>query len=398
MDKKWEFAKQIRNFGEPELTYFKEVLERGALSIFDNEGGYVDKFEKAFAKHTGAKKAMARCNGMAGLAEAVSVSGTGVGKEVLCDPVVHFGALAAVYFNAVPRFVDVDYETYNMDPKSLEENITDKTQAVIVTHLWGLMAEMDKIQDICRKHNLFLIEDCAHAIGSYWKGKHAGTYGKLGVFSFQEFKQLSTGDGGMTVTDDEDLAYKMSNVWAFSGESPKFMTLNFRMNELTAAVGLAQLEKVDSIIQNTYNKTLKILNDAIKDCKWLRTRNIPEDTVQSGYWFACTWEGDKYGLDYNRFKKLDADMNIGLRFGFNEVAAYEFDLFRQSTLYGHVDCPIRCPIYTQNSQYRYKRGLCPTTEELMPRLVTVNLIFLSIGEAKRIAEKLQEAIYIMEHK
>lgn len=389
------FAKKLRSYGTKEMGYLKEVLERGRLSIFYNEGGMVDRFQKAFAKYTGAKVALARNNGMGALAEAVSVSGAGVGTEVLCDPVVHFGALAALYFNSVPRFVDVDPDTYLMDPKSLEANITPNARAVIVTHLWGLPARIDEIRRICRKHKLFLIEDCAHAVGAYWKGKHVGTFGDIGMFSFQDFKQLSTGDGAMITVRDERLAHRMENVWAFSGESPTIMTLNWRMNEMTAAVGLGQLQKVDRIVQGTYNVTLKLLNDAIAGCKWLKPRHVPAEAIQAGYWFACKWEGDKFGMRYDRFKKLNEKLGVGLRFGFNETAPYEFDFFRNAKAYGH-QCPNKCPFYLKKSAYAYRKGLCPVIEDVMPRLVTVNLIFLPIEEAKRMADKLARAIATMD--
>src|SRR5512138_875532 len=161
----------IRTYGDLELGYVKEVLERGQLGWI-TPGGMQEQFEKAFAKFTGAKVAMSRNNAMNGLAEAISVSGAGTATEVLCDPIVHFGALAAVWFNAVPRFVDVEYDTYNMDPASLRANITDLSRAVIVTHHWGYPARIDEIRQICDEHNLFLIEDCAHAVGCYYKGKH----------------------------------------------------------------------------------------------------------------------------------------------------------------------------------------------------------------------------------
>ena len=388
------FAREMRGFDDLELGYLKEVLERGKLSIFYNEGGMVERFQKAFARYTGAKVALARSNGMCALAEAVSVSGAGVGTEVLCDPVVHFGALAAYYFNSVPRFVDIDPDTYLMDPASLEANITPNAKAVIVTHLWGLPAPIDAIRRICRKHKLFLIEDCAHAVGARWKGQHVGTFGDIGMFSFQEFKQLSTGDGAMITVNDAPLADKMENVWAFSGESPRMMTLNWRMNEMTAAIGLAQLQRVDHIVREYYNVTLGILNDAIKDCEWLKARPVAKEAAQAGYWFACKWEGDTHGLDYNRFKKLNEELGIGLRFGFNETAPYEFDFFKNAQAYGH-QCPNKCPFYLKNSKYEYRKGLCPNVEDVMPRLVTASLIFLPIAEAKRMAEKLHKAIGMM---
>ncbi len=384
----------IRNFDNLELGYVEQVLRRGQLGWIV-EGGMQERFEKAFAEFTGARIALSRNNAMNALAEAVAVSGARTATEVLWDPIVHFGALASLWFNAVPRFIDVEYDTYNLDPESLSANITELSRAVIVTHHWGYPARMDEIRRICDEHNLFLIEDCAHAVGCYYQGKHVGTFGDLGVFSFQEYKQLSTGDGGMTVTDDEELADKMRNVWAFSGESPLFMTLNWRMNEVTAAIGLAQLQKVQGYLDHVYNVTLGILNDAIEGCEWLKPRRAYDGAKLAGYWWACTWEGDKYGLSYDRFKQLNDELKIGLRFGFNQTPPYEFELFRGPTAYKHPDCPIRCPYYVMKSDYRYIKGLCPVTENLMPRLVTVSLIFLEVDQAREMAAKLQEAIHLM---
>ena len=389
-------AKEIRGFGDTEMAYLREVFDCGKLSVFFNEGGMVDRFERAFAEYTGAQIALARNNGMCALAEAISVSGAKAGNEVLCDSVVHFGALAALYFNAIPRFVDIDPDTYCMDPASLRANVTENAKAVVCTHLWGLPDRIDEIRDICKANGLFLIEDCAHAVGSRWDGRHVGTFGDVGMFSFQEFKQLSAGDGAMlTVNGHADLADKMENVWAFSGESPTMMTLNWRMNELTAAVGLAQLQRVDHIVQDYYNVTQKIFEDAIADCRWLKNRRIPPRATQAGYWFACKWDGDAHGLDYDRFQKLNEELGIGLRFGFNQVAPYQFDFFRNGDVYGH-GVPYHTPPFTELSDYRYRDGLCPVVEEVMPRLVTVSLIFLRIDEARRSAEKLRQAIAAME--
>ena len=390
-------ARELRKLGEPELTYLKEVLAGDTLSNYLSEQSMTRRFEEAFARKVGAKKAMAKNSAMSGLVEAVSVSGAGPGFEVICDPVVHFGGLAAMYFNAVPRFADIKRDTYNMDPESLLANITPLTRAVIVTHLWGQCAEIDTIAEICRDRGIFLIEDCAHAINALWNGRHSGAFGDLGVFSFQEFKQLSTGDGGMTVTNNEELFEQMRTAWWFSGESPKFVYINYRMNEVTAAIGLAQLEKVDGIISGTYNQTLAILNQAVAGCEWLMPRQVPPQAAMSGYWWSCTWEGDKHALSYERFKQIEQELGIGLRFGFNFHPAQEFPFFRESTAYRtHPDCPVRCPLYTAKSSYRYTWGLTPVTEDLMPRFITVNLIFLSIPAATEMAALIREAIQRME--
>jgi perosamine synthetase len=390
-------ARELRRLGEREMAYLAEVMQGETLSNYASVDSMTRRFEDAFARRVGARKAMAKNSAMSGLVEAVSVSGAGPGFEVICDPIVHFGGLSAVYFNAVPRFADVKRDTYNMDPDSLLANITPLTKAVIVTHMWGQAAEIDTIRDICRDKGLFLIEDCAHCVGSTWKGKHVGTFGDLGVFSFQEFKQLSTGDGGMTVTNNEELFEQMRGAWWFSGESPKFVYINYRMNEVTAAVGMAQLEKVDGIVEGTYNKTLAILDKAIEGCAWIKRRAVPAEAKMAGYWWACTWEGDKHGLSYEKFKAVEQELGVGLRFGFNFYPAYEFPFFRESTAYRtHPDCPVRCPLYTAKSNYRYTWGLTPVLEDLMQRLITVNLIFLSIPAAEEMADLIRTAIKKME--
>ena len=376
-----------RIFGDLEIKYVREVLDSGRLGW--QEGGMVTRFEKAFAERVGAKFGIARNSAMTGLAQAVSVSDAGVGMEVICDPIVHFGAVAAIYFNAVPRFADIKYGTYLMDPESVRQNITERTKALIVTDLWGLCAELDELRAICDEHGIFMIEDCAHAVGSYWKGKHAGTYGDLGIFSFQQGKQIPTGDGGMMVTDREDLHYKLYHEWAFGGESPAFMTLNFRMNEVTAAIGYAQLQRVNAYLEE-YERNLKMLNEAIEDCEWLRSRAIPGAARRSGYIWACLWEGDKHGLDYDRFKQICKDLKVPVGFGFTQKPAYTYDFFRISTAYHHESCPMRCPYYESN--YSYHEGLCPVAEDLIPRIISSGVMEVSEREMQRRASLLRKAI------
>ncbi len=389
-------AHELRRLGELELKYLAEVMQGETLSNYISEQSLTRRFEEAFAARVGVKKAMAKSSAMSGLFEAASVSGAGPGFEVICDPIVHFGGLAALFFNAVPRFADVRRDTYNMDPASLLANITPLTRAVILTHLWGQSAEIDTIAEICRDKGIFLIEDCAHGIGARWNGRHVGSFGNLGVFSFQEFKQLSTGDGGMSTTNHEELFDKLRNVWWFSGESPQFVYGNYRMNEVTAAVGLAQLEKIDGILA-TYAKTLAILNEAIRDCEWLVPRHVPRQAEMVGYWWSCAWEGDKHGLSYERFQKLSEELKVGLRFGFNHYPAQDFPIFRETTAYRtHPDCPVRCPLYTAKSNFRYTWNQTPVCQDLMPRLVTVNLIFLPIAAAETMADRIRTLIKKME--
>lgn len=380
-----------RVFDEVELGYLRKVLESGKISWYRER--LVQEFEEKFAAFVGAKYGIGRNSNMTALAHCVSVSGAGCGTEVICDPLVHFGGVATLFMNAVPRFVDVKYDTYLMDPDSVRQNITERTKALIVTNLWGLSAELDEIRNICDEHGIFMIEDSAHAIRSYWKGKHSGTYGDVGVFSFQQGKQLCTGDGGMIVTNREDIYDKSYHEWAFSGESPAFMTLNFRMNELTAAVGLGQLQRVKGYI-NEYIWNLNQMNEAVKDCKWLKNRYVPTEAKQSGYIWTCAWEGDKYGMDYDRFKELCKEHNVNCGFGFTQKPAYHYDIFKGCSAYHVPDCPVRCPFY--KSDYRYKEGLCPVAEDLLPRLVLMGLVEVPRDEIKRRAEAIDKVVEIME--
>jgi perosamine synthetase len=380
-----------RVFDDLELGHLREVLDSGRLGWAS--GGMVTRFEEAFAALVGSRYAIARNSAMTGLAQAVTVSGAGTGYEVICDPIVHFGGLAALYFNAVPRFADVRPDTFLLDPESVRANITPQTKAVIVTNLWGLCAELDALRRLCDEHGLFLIEDCAHAIGATWKGKHAGTYGDLGVFSFQQGKHLPTGDGGMLTTDREDLYQKIYGEWAFSGESPQFLTLNFRMNEVTAAVGLGQVQRVTGYVRQ-YTRGLRLLDEAIAGCPWLRARHVPAGAEQVGYIWACVWEGDRHGLELERFRGVCREVGLRLNSGFAQldVPAYHFDIFKGSTAYGVPDCPVRCPFYVAESDFRYRPGLCPVAEDLIPRFLRLGLVEVSEEENVRRAGMLHEAI------
>ena len=154
-----------RVFDDLELGYLREVLASGKLGWA--QGGMVTRFEEAFARLVGSRYAIGRNSAMTALAQAVSVSGAGTGYEVICDPIVHFGGLAALYFNAVPRFADVRRDTFLLDPEAVRATITPRTRALIVTNLWGLCAELDALRRICDEHGLFLIEDCAHVHGAH---------------------------------------------------------------------------------------------------------------------------------------------------------------------------------------------------------------------------------------
>ena len=195
----------LREYGKEELTYLKQVLATGHLSVLDG-GKMTSRFEHAFARAHGAKYGVAMNCAMSVLHASLITAGVAEGDEVICDPVCVFGALAAIYQRAKPVFVDCEPLTYNMDPGQIEDKITKRAKAIIVTHMGGMPAEMDRIIPVARKHGLLVIEDCAHSILATYKGKATGAWGDIGSFSFQAAKQLSLGDGGIAITNSKKIA------------------------------------------------------------------------------------------------------------------------------------------------------------------------------------------------
>ncbi|MBI3946284.1 MAG: DegT/DnrJ/EryC1/StrS family aminotransferase [Armatimonadetes bacterium] len=381
----------MRIFDDRELGYLEEVLDSGVLGW--RREGMTGRFERAFAEFVGAQHAISRSSAMTGLAQAVSCSPAGWGSEVICDPIVQFGGLAALNEMATPVFADVEPDTLLMDPASVRRKITERTRALIVTNLWGLCARLDELRAICDAHRIFMIEDCAHTTRAYWKGKHAGTRAHVGVFSFQQGKHLPTGDGGMIVTDDPAIDEMLYGEWAF-GETPKWFTLNFRMNELTAAVGLAQLERVSGYV-DTYNACQRHLDEAIKGCRWLKPRAIPPEAVPSAYTWLSFWDGDRYGMELARFQQIAREKQVPLRFGFIGKPAYLWDCFQAATDPDHPGRAAfkRHPLFPGP---KYREGDCPVAEERFPRLINCGVMLPTEEQGRQLAERLRAAIETME--
>src|SRR5688572_17874155 len=206
------------------------------------------EFEAKVRDRLGSKYALAIHSAMAGLQMGLMTIGVGEGDEVICDPMVPFGAKAVLYQHARPVFADIDAQTHNVDPTSIRERITERTKAILVTHLWGLPAPMDAIMAIAKEHRLGVVEDCAHSLFATLDGKETGTVGTAGVYSFQQQKHLSTGDGGLLVTDDHYVWEQCNNMMRF-GVIPPRLSWNFRMNEITAAVAGVQWDRADGYVE-----------------------------------------------------------------------------------------------------------------------------------------------------
>lgn len=235
-----------------EEQYVLEVLRSGVLSI----GPKVEEFEKKFAKFVGVKYACAVSSGTAGLHLALIAAGIGEGDEVITTPFSFVAsANAALYVGAKPVFADIDPKTYNIDPQKIEEKITKRTKAILVVHIFGQSADMSPILKIAKKHNLKIIEDACESLGAIYRGRKVGTFGESAVFAFYPNKQMTTGEGGMIVTNNKK-HYKLFCSLRNQGRSEDIRWLdhvrlgyNYRMDEMSAAVGLAQLKKINFLIK-----------------------------------------------------------------------------------------------------------------------------------------------------
>jgi perosamine synthetase len=231
-----------------EREYVLDCMDSGWVS---SAGGYVDRFEAAFADFCGVKHAVACCNGTAALHLSLLALGVGPGDEVIVPTLTFVATANAVtYCGARPVFVDSEPATWNLDPSQVEAKITPRTKGVIAVHLYGHPAEMDELRALADRHGLFLLEDAAEAHGAHYKGRAVGSLGDAAAFSFYGNKIIATGEGGMVTTDDEALAARV-RLLRGQGMDPErrywfpVVGYNYRMMNLPAAIGLAQLERAD---------------------------------------------------------------------------------------------------------------------------------------------------------
>jgi len=382
-----------RVFAKEEMDLLKEVLDSGNLSVLC--GGLVTpRFEREFAATMGVKYGVAMNCAMSVLHASVIAAGGGAGTEIICDSVAVFAAVATMYANAIPVFVDVDPVSLMMNPDLLETKITERTRAIIVTHIFGWMAPMDRICAIAKKHNLIVIEDTAQALLAKYKGRYAGAWGDIGSFSFQASKQMGLGDGGMAITNNETLAKKLS----LHAGAPTFMSVaydlhyNYRMPEQTAAIGLAQLRRAPGYAA-AVRRIARLYDDAVAGCKWIRPQYAPDCEPSYYYWASMFW-GEEHGLKLDDFKRVAAEVGLTANVGYTQLPAYKHPLIAQRLGYGN-GCPLDCPIY-KGPHNRYPDGLCPVAEKMIPRIIGFKtFVHTPDAESEASAAKLRKVIEIL---
>ncbi|KIL35445.1 aminotransferase DegT [Cohnella kolymensis] len=237
-----------------EMQYVKRAFETNWIAPL---GENVNEFEKEIAAKVAAKAAAALSSGTGAIHLALKAAGVGEGDIVFCSTLT-FSATAnpIIYQNAIPVFIDSDYETWNMCPKALEQAFGKypNVKAVIVVHLYGMAANLDRIVELCKQHNVVLIEDAAESLGTYYKGKHTGTFGDYGIFSFNGNKIITTSGGGMLVSDNEERVAKV-RFWATQSRDQarhyqhSELGFNYRMSNVLAGIGRGQLKVLDQRVK-----------------------------------------------------------------------------------------------------------------------------------------------------
>lgn len=295
-----------------ELEYVTECIKTNWIS---SKGRYITEFEEKFSKYCNAKFGIATMNGTTAIHLALASLGIKSGDEVILPTFTMIATVNPIaYCGAKPVLIDAETETWNIDPSKIEEKITDKTKAILVVHTYGHPCNMDPILEIARKYGLYVIEDAAEAHGAEYNGKKVGVLGDVGCFSFYANKIITTGEGGMVITNDEKIA-EMANLLrdqAFEKEKRfwhRYIGYNYRITNLQAAIGVAQMDIIDESV-NTRRKNAQIYNLLLKNLEGI---TLPPEAqwAKNIYWMYTIMFEDSFGMSrdgiMNYLKKKGVD-------------------------------------------------------------------------------------------
>jgi len=354
-----------------------EVLRSGHWwrGGMDPSESKVSQFEDRFASYCQAKYGIAVTNGTQALECALKAAGVEAGDEVIV-PALTFVATATsvALVNAVPVIVDVDPRTYNISIQAIEDAITDRTRAIIPVHNGGFPCDMDRIMEIAQRHDLMVIEDCAHAHGSEYKGRRCGSIGHLSAFSFQQGKVMTSGEGGIVLTSDPELAekaYSFMHIGRMPGR-PFYefhrLASNLRMTEWQGAVLLCQLERLDEQVRRR-EENARYLAEGLKEIPGVEPL-VDQDmwgegkfcTRWSFYYWNFRYRQEEFdGIHRDKFIEALKAEGVPVGIGAHGEPIYRNPLF-QNMNFGRTGCPIRCPLYKGEMDYRKVR--CSEAERI----------------------------------
>ena len=372
-------------FNEKSYADIQEPLKNGLVNYWTGPKGM--EFEEAFRKFEGAAMAVSVTNGTAALHVGISALGIGPGDEVIV-PSYSFiaSSFAVVQAGAIPIFCDVTLD-HTLDPAQIESKITDRTKGIVVVHLYGVVADMDPIMDIAKKHGLYVIEDVAQCIGGEYKGKKTGTIGDVGCFSFCQSKHFTTGgEGGMVVTMDEDIGWECRSIRDHGYDVKERMNMlaleeklpyihrrvgyNFRMTEIQSIIGLNELERFEDWNLPTRRKYARMYDEAFGGLKGVKKLPYNDETrVNAYWWYPIILDTDVLKIEAPEFLKEMQKHGIPC-YGIQWPEAYEELAYKEKNGFGEAKFPFMSAEYSDQT-VDYKKQLCPVAKSL--RAKTVNL-------------------------
>ncbi|GAG56684.1 unnamed protein product [marine sediment metagenome] len=387
-----------------ELKYLEMVLQAESWSA--TGGSWNQALEQAFAKKFGVRYAVALNSGTSTLHAALEAAGVGPGDEVISPAItVIMDTTATIHANAVPVYADIDPQTFTIDPKDIEKKITSRTKAIIPVSIYGLPPDMDPIMGIAKKYNLIVIEDNAQCFLSTYKGKLAGTIGHMASYSFENTKHISCGEGGMIITNNEKYAemvrkiggHGFKNLKADEGrirlnqdvfQNPNYkrhdkIGWNYRLPEFNAAVALAQLERIDELVEMRV-KSARLFIEVMLECDYLIPQKVPQGYTNSYYTLGVIYEGEKsIGTKWEDFRK-------------------EYIKNGGDGIYGAWSVPYLEPVIIERKYVRrypeiysdinYEKGLCPIAEYVQPKIMQFKTNYRDIKLAEEKANILYKVI------
>lgn len=300
---------------EKEIEYVKDAVTN---AWYEKANIYHERFEKAFKDYLGVKFAIALPSCTSAIHLALASLGIGPGDEVIVPDITWIGSSAPIsYVGATPVFADIDEKTWCLSVDSFEKLITSKTKAVIPVDLYGGMPDMDKICEVAKQHGITVIEDAAEAIGAEYKGRKAGSCGEIGVFSFHGSKTLTTGEGGILITNREDV-YRKSLVLRDHGRAAgkklfwhTEVAYKYKMSSMQAALGLAQLERINELIERK-RQIFNWYKTELDSIEGIRLNYEPPE-VKNSYWMVTIIVDEKFGLDKEKIIDLMSQRGIDCR-------------------------------------------------------------------------------------
>jgi dTDP-4-amino-4,6-dideoxygalactose transaminase len=364
-----------------------EVISGGQLSGFSGRAGErflggekVKELEGDFCKRYGIRFAVTFNSATSALHGSISAAGIGPGDEVVTTPyTMSASASCVLHNNAIPIFADIDPETFCLDPESVKQRITHRTRAIMVVNLFGQPAELEELNRIAHEHNLILIEDNAQSPGAFYKEKLAGTIGQMGILSLNYHKTIQTGEGGVIITNNEDLANRLRLVRNHGevvlddlgiNNMVNMLGWNYRMTELEAAIGKAQLRKLD-FFNGHRQKLASVLTEALKEFDFLTTPSTRPGCTHVYYLYVLKFNETKLRIDRRTFAKALNAEGIPVDEGYVKPL-YLMPMYQKRMAYGCDGCPFTCPYYS--GRVNYDKGLCPVAERMYEKeVLTTNI-------------------------